>query len=300
MKQKRHINNWWIDLLMLVGYLICFYLEFTGVIIHQWLGVGITLLAILHLWLHLDWVIAVTQKFFKANGARNRWYYLVDLLLLFGFAGIIETGVIISTWLNLDLTTYTVWLDVHIIASTTTLGLLVVKIGIHWKWVVAITRRIFGTSGQSVPRGASLPVKVPVATGQNGMDRRQFLGVMGVVGLGSVLAVTNLVTENTLQRVNVLANVSDETATTVEEIAGSQTVPTITEVSGSTAVESATPDPVAVAEVTQQSTMQGTQETQAVVAACQVRCARGCSFPGHCRRYTDQNGNSLCDLGECL
>jgi hypothetical protein len=40
--------------------------------------------------------------------------------------------------------------------------------------------------------------------------------------------------------------------------------------------------------------------TQEVVAACTVRCPKGCSFPGRCRRYTDQNSNGLCDLGECL
>jgi hypothetical protein len=34
--------------------------------------------------------------------------------------------------------------------------------------------------------------------------------------------------------------------------------------------------------------------------ACVVQCGRGCSFPGHCRRYIDVNGNQLCDKGECL
>jgi hypothetical protein len=31
-----------------------------------------------------------------------------------------------------------------------------------------------------------------------------------------------------------------------------------------------------------------------------VRCDRRCSYPGHCRKYTDSNGNGRCDLGECL
>ena len=34
--------------------------------------------------------------------------------------------------------------------------------------------------------------------------------------------------------------------------------------------------------------------------ACFQQCPRGCSYPGHCRRYTDANGNNRCDLGECL
>ena len=34
-------------------------------------------------------------------------------------------------------------------------------------------------------------------------------------------------------------------------------------------------------------------------ASCTIRCGRRCSYPGHCRRYTDSNGNGRCDLGEC-
>jgi len=36
------------------------------------------------------------------------------------------------------------------------------------------------------------------------------------------------------------------------------------------------------------------------IDTCVVRCPRGCAFPGQCRRYIDENGNDLCDLGECL
>ncbi len=35
-------------------------------------------------------------------------------------------------------------------------------------------------------------------------------------------------------------------------------------------------------------------------ATCSVRCNRGCSYPGHCRRYVDSNKNNRCDMGECM
>ena len=41
----------------------------------------------------------------------------------------------------------------------------------------------------------------------------------------------------------------------------------------------------------------GTQSQSA--SSCTVRCNKGCSYPGHCRRYTDSNNNGRCDLGEC-
>lgn len=299
MKQKKAIKNWWIDLIMLVGYLFCFYLEFTGINYHQWLGAGITLLAILHLWLHLDWVITVTRRFFDNTSAQNRRYYLVDLLLIFGFVVIIETGIVISTWLNLDLFTYSAWLDVHIIASVVTLFLLVLKIGLHWKWVIAITRRIFGASGQPAVQGTLAPARVPVSVGQGGIARRHFLGMMGVVGLGSLLAVINLVTENQPQQVNALADGTDDFIR-IEAQTTSQTPPITTDPEEMSSVETATTETVASAEDSQVATTQLPQETPAAVAACQVRCSKSCTFPGRCRRYTDQNNNGLCDLGECM
>jgi len=36
------------------------------------------------------------------------------------------------------------------------------------------------------------------------------------------------------------------------------------------------------------------------VPDCVIRCTRACAYPGKCRRYVDENGNYLCDLGECL
>ena len=33
---------------------------------------------------------------------------------------------------------------------------------------------------------------------------------------------------------------------------------------------------------------------------CVVRCNRRCSYPGHCRKYTDSNNYGKCDLGQCV
>lgn len=303
MKQLKQIKNWWIDVLMFAGYLFCFYLEFTGVIGHQWLGVGIGALVILHTWLHWDWVSAVTNRFVSGTSARNRWYYLIDLLILFGFIVILETGVVISTWLNLNLPNYTAWLDIHLYASYITLGLLVFKIGFHWRWVVNTTNRVFGAGNKPAPVGTLAPVPVPVRTNKGAIDRRSFLGLMGVVGAGSILAVVNVIRENSIftdvensnfsaigiadaMGSNQAANVEPALPTAAKE----KTVNT-PEVSTSTSVNESTATP------TSEPTM---VSTQAAVAACQVRCPKGCAFPGRCRRYTDQNGNRLCDLGECL
>lgn len=286
---------------MFAGYLFCFYLEFTGVIGHQWLGVGIGVLAVLHTWLHWDWVAVVTKRFFKCTGVRNRWYYGVDLLILLGFVIILETGLVISTWLNLDLLNYVVWLDIHTYASYATLALLVIKVGVHWRWVVNTTGRIFGTLNKPILNGGLKPVLLSIKTNKSAMDRRRFLGLMGVVGAGSLLAVINVVCENSFFNSTGNDNVSamgfGDAMSTETATAESATPIATMETPALTAESNAASTPDIISTMTAEPTA---TSTQVVVVACQVRCPKGCSFPGRCRRYTDQNGNRLCDLGECL
>lgn len=292
---------------MLVGYLLCFYLEFTGVIGHEWLGVGLGVLAIIHTWLHWDWVVAVTKRFFAAASSRSRWFYLLDILIVFGFVVIFETGLVISTWLNLDFLNYVTWLEVHTYASYATLAMLFLKIGLHWRWVVNTTNKIFALGKRSIPVRGVTPVLVPVQVNKEVVGRRHFLGLMGVVGLGSALAVINVVRENSaftsIAENSVSAMGISETATssTPQVSTVEPTAQTTQQAVEETQVASVTnTEPVAAALPTAEPTAIPTQETQAAVAACQVRCPKGCSFPGRCRRYVDQNNNNLCDLGECL
>lgn len=309
MKVNKQHKNWWIDALMLVGYLFCFYLEFTGVSGHEWLGACIGLLAVIHTWLHWDWVVAVTKRFFKGNCARSRWYYVVDVLIVIGFVVILETGLIISTWLNLEILNYVAWLDVHLYASYATLGLLMVKIGLHWRWVVNITCKIFASEKNPVQGRVLQPVPVPV--NKEIVDRRRFLGLMGIVGAGSLLAVINVVRENSIYNVQAdgdamaLSVADDSTAPMNQALAAEpagESLPETAEASIVTTDE--TTNMAATPELAQQATpAQTTEEAQptlVAVAGCQVRCSKGCAFPGRCRRYVDSNGNGLCDLGECM
>ena len=145
MKKTSHQTHWLIDLGLLAGYLISFYLDLTGVNLHQWLGVGVTVLALIHLVLHWDWVKAVVSRFFGKTSGRSRIYLLLDLLIMLGAVVIFETGLVISTWFNLELYNYAAWLDVHIYSSVITLGITVLKLGLHWRWIVATAKKIFAS-----------------------------------------------------------------------------------------------------------------------------------------------------------
>ncbi len=305
MNQKKQIKNWWIDILLFFGFIMSFYLDLTGVIVHQWLGMAVIFLTGIHLMTHWNWVKAVTIRLFKGTPARSRWYYLIDFLLMMGAVIILETGLIISTWFNLSLSNYPAWLDTHIYASLATLALTTIKIGLHWRWVVATTTKAFSRlKAPSFPQPALVPVRVEQPLDRDAVDRRHFLATMGVIGLGSLLAASNIFSDDGVAMAEFAE--SGDTSPTIlptanagqaEVIASTPTTAAATQTSAITLEDgpelTVTATPVTVA----QNYSTALSNSSAV---CSVHCQRGCSYPGHCRRYADQNSNGKCDLGECI
>lgn len=249
-------TNWWIDLALFTGFIAAFFLDFTGVDLHQWIGVIGGALASYHLVIHWEWAVAVGERFFGSTSGKARFNFIIDSLLLIGFALIVSTGLVISTWLDLTLGNPGAWLSLHILASIGALLALVVKLGLHWRWIARTAQSIFAGSSPALARSAALP---PAAPGRRQISRGEFLKVMGVAGAASFVA---------------LVSASSSLAALQE--AGSQ------------------------AAASQAASLQSTTADASASSGCTVRCERGCSYPGHCRRYVDSNNNNRCDLGECL
>lgn len=268
---------WWIDAILFVGFLLAYFLNITGVGIHQWIGIFGGLLAAYHLLSHWNWVTAVSQRFFSKANLLVRLKYIVDGSLFVGFLFIICTGLVISSWLNINLTHYSSWLSIHIWLSILTLLMLLLKIGLHWKWISRATRSalqnlIYLTARLSSPQSSS--------NRQLGMDRREFLRVMGVTGGGVVLACVN-------------AGKGLAALQGVETITDSQTDPNI-DASASDAASSDT-----TASDSSSWISQFVPDDSMDSSTCTVQCGKRCSYPGHCRRYTDSDNDNYCDFGEC-
>jgi hypothetical protein len=270
-KQK---TKWWIDAALFTGFIVAFFLDLTGVGLHQWIGVLGGVLAAYHLITHWDWVKAVSRRLKEPTASRAQLYYMFDAVILFGFAAMIGTGVLISTWLNLALANYAGWRAVHIIASVITLLFVVVKLGLHWRWIVSTAQNAFArpvTAGRlAIPGGRQTlaPQAIPVQAGgvRRRMGRREFLGMMSVTGIASLLAVNSAMH-------GLASQASAQTVAYTDSSAQASTAANSTSTTGAGDTTS---------------------------SSCTVRCNRGCSYPGGCRRYTDSNNNNRCDFGECL
>jgi hypothetical protein len=295
MKTNRQKSNWILDVLLFTGFLVSFALDWTGLSVHQWLGVFGGLFAFSHIVLHWDWFVAVTMRFFGKTSGQARNYYLLDIAILLGIYLIILTGLVISSWLDLPLTNYAGILDLHITISIVTLAAIVLKIDLHGHWITRVARQPLFVP--PVPAARPIPAMRPVPVANpNAMSRRDFLKLMGVVGIAAVIAASfTLDKEGTVQAAGNSAmgsNGSGQEAAPAPEAATVESTATAVPPTQES-IPTSTPE-VLEDNVTTAPVPQGSAST-----ACMVRCDKRCSYPGHCHRYQDTNGNNLCDLGEC-
>jgi hypothetical protein len=276
--QKRDKANWWIDLVLFALFWISFYPDFTGLALHQWLGIAAVALAAWHLVSHWTWVETVTLRFFSRTSAHARIYYLIDAGVMLGFFMILITGLLISTWLNLPLDDFAAWTRIHLLVSIFTLLLVVLKLVFHWRWVATAARR-YAFDPVSAGSGSARPPQ-PV----NPVDRRDFLKLSGILGAATVVTIHGLF-DGTQEA---------QAQSTLPESDNSQSVATTA--ASSLPANSGGASSTEAAVSTQTAPSANAEPT----AACMVRCPNGCSYPGRCRKYVDQNGNNLCDNGECL
>ncbi len=106
------------------------------------------------------------------------------------------------------------WQELHVIGSIVTLGLLVAKIGLHWRWIIRTVQDML-PDGKNFGKNPALQ-PVPVA---DLVSRRHFLNMMGVVGFSAGAALLST-------QVPVAASsIGDEEKTTQVSASGSQSSP---------------------------------------------------------------------------
>ncbi len=283
-----------IGIILLLGFLLAFYPNLTGLDLHQIGGSVLGALAIYHAWVHRRWIASIANRLGEATAVRGQLFWLLDAALAAGFAAIVGTGLLISTWVGYAGAYLDLLIDVHVIGSLLTLALVLVKVATHWRWFVPTAK---------TEQRARVPAQQAAPSTTQGPSRRAFLGLMGTVGLAAVAAGLSGLNRFSQQAVAQTNGAVAETATPLTT--SSTAALTATETTSISATTTKTVPTEAAESGTSTATSTATATATAQTAAsaatsCRVRCNRGCSYPGHCRKYADANGNGLCDLGECL
>lgn len=314
MAKRQTINtNWWVDLILFASFILAFFLDVTGLSLHQWGGLFICILAGDHLLRHWKWVINLLQHFFQKRLGSQRLHFIIDLLLMIGFETILLTGLMISTWFELPLPDYLLVRNLHVFASIVALALLVLKVALHVRWIISSMHKVFQKPILRKSKTRTTDLLQPDIVNQ---ERREVLRLMGTVGIASLSAFI-IGSSTTFRSIFIEGNSRQESS--IPDTLPTSTVPS-SPIPTASPTSTILPEPQThtqrrnhgqsqvISPTTPITTLSQSTSTDPTLtptptntaSACVVRCPKGCAYPGSCRRYADANHNNLCDLGECL
>ena len=137
--------DFWFDAALLLGYTLAYSYGFTGIAIHEWLGIGLGIALLFHITLHWDWVLRTTRKLIDPRG-RDKVIWVVNLLLLVAMTFCIASGILISRVALPSLGIYPLagpfWSRLHVLTAEITLGLVPVHVALRWRWILGVGRRL--------------------------------------------------------------------------------------------------------------------------------------------------------------
>lgn len=158
-----------VDIALFLIFLVVYEAKATGEVVHEWLGVGIVAVIILHILLHWQWVVNITRRFFQQLKTEPRINYILNAVLFISFTTIIFSGLMISRsvlpFFGLAAPDTPFWKMLHSLASDITLGLVALHIALHWQWLANAVKRYAITpvrnffshkSGQVKPHSAQV------------------------------------------------------------------------------------------------------------------------------------------------
>ena len=147
---NQNIVNLVVDLTIFLIFLVVEAPKFSGVPVHEWLGIAIGAGVITHVLLHWSWIIEISKRFFGKAQIIARVNYVLNLLLFITITTIIFTGLMISKTvmplLGIPVAQNGMWHGLHTTASNLFILLVALHVALHWQWFVNVLRRSRGTS----------------------------------------------------------------------------------------------------------------------------------------------------------
>ncbi len=135
----------WLDVLLLLLFLLIQSPRITGVAAHEVLGIAIAVPLILHMLLSWHWIISKARRLFANGSVRTRINYAINVGLFLAMVLVIVSGIMVSRvvlpWAGMPTIYDGDWFELH----DSTSNVLFVAIGLHlamnWGWVLAALRQ---------------------------------------------------------------------------------------------------------------------------------------------------------------
>ena len=139
----------WLDAVLLISVCALYTVPFTGLIVHEWLGLTMVGMVCAHLLLSWSWIASQSRRLFAVS-ARARINYVLNLSLFATVTAAIFSGILISQKAVPALTATKAavemdchWDSLHIQFSGYMLLLSGFHLAINWEWALAAGQKIF-------------------------------------------------------------------------------------------------------------------------------------------------------------
>ncbi|MCB9138167.1 MAG: DUF4405 domain-containing protein [Caldilineaceae bacterium] len=144
-KVSRNQVNLFLDIFLLALFAAEMEEHFTGLRLHELLGLLFTGLLVIHIVLHWQWIVSLTRTFFHRLLHESRLNYVINLLLLIDMVAVAVTGIFISRTLGLTIpfarNAMQFWKMAHIFSAQLVLALVALHVAMHWKWIINACKR---------------------------------------------------------------------------------------------------------------------------------------------------------------
>jgi cytochrome b561 len=138
--------DFWLDSVLLATFALDYSFQFTGLSIHEWIGLGFGIALLLHITLHWDWAIRTTKRVIGRLAGRERLRWFVDFALLFGMTLCVASGILISRSalpaLGITPAADAFWTGLHTTSADVTIALVGLHVALNWRWIFTVGRRI--------------------------------------------------------------------------------------------------------------------------------------------------------------
>jgi hypothetical protein len=141
--------TFWLDVTLLVSVCALQTVSFTGLVLHEWLGLAMVGMVFAHLLLAWSWIATQSRRLFAVQSARARINYLINLSLFAGVTAVILSGILISQKAIPTLTGTKAapdmdwrWDTLHNRFSEAVVTLSGLHLAINWDWALAAIQKV--------------------------------------------------------------------------------------------------------------------------------------------------------------
>lgn len=144
-KTSRNKINLYLDLILTVLFVFEMEVQFTGLGLHELLGLLFAILLGIHIVLHWQWIVSITRTFKKKVLHESRLNYVLNAALFLDVLLMTISGLMIAQTLGYALglsdSGMSTWLFLHVVSSQLSLILIGLHVALHWKWIVSNTKK---------------------------------------------------------------------------------------------------------------------------------------------------------------